>query len=413
MMPGGVSSPVRAFGAVGGDPIFIRSGSGSRVTDIKGREYIDMLASWGPLILGHADTKVVEAINQAAARGTSFGAPTTTETDLAEAIVAALPSVEMVRFVSSGTEAAMSAIRLARAATGKPKILKFAGCYHGHADALLVSAGSGPATLGLPDSPGVTEGTRADTVVAHFNSTESVTQAFDQFGPDLAAIIVEPVAANMGVVPPASEFLAQLRRLCDINESLLIFDEVVTGFRVSYAGAQGMYGIDPDLTILGKIIGGGLPVGAYGGRRDLMEMIAPSGPVYQAGTLSGNPVSMAAGLATINQLSRNDPYERLEKMGTVLQEGLEAAAHDSATPVTVQRVGSMLTVFFTDAAPVDFQGAKRSDTAAFAKFFHSMLKQGVYWPPSQFEAAFLSTAHTEADIEQVISAAAISFERIS
>ena len=417
-MPGGVSSPVRAFGAVGGDPVFIKSGKGSRITDIEGREYVDMLGSWGPLILGHADAKVVEAINEAAARGTSFGAPTTEETALAEALVAALPSIEMVRFVSSGTEAAMSAIRLARAATGKPKILKFAGCYHGHVDALLVSAGSGPATLGLPDSPGVSEGTRADTVVAHFNSLESVTQAFEQFGPELAAIIVEPVAANMGTVPPTDAggsdgFLAQLRRLCDINESLLIFDEVVTGFRVSYAGAQGLYGINPDLTILGKIIGGGLPVGAYGGRRDLMEMVAPSGPVYQAGTLSGNPVSMAAGLATIGQLSPDDPYEQLEKMGAVLHEGLDAAAHDCGTPVTVQRVGSMLTIFFTDVPPTDFESAKRSDTAAFAKFFHSMLREGVYWPPSQFESAFLSTAHTESDIEQVISAAARSFERIN
>ncbi|MGH2809334.1 MAG: glutamate-1-semialdehyde 2,1-aminomutase, partial [Actinomycetota bacterium] len=327
VMPGGVSSPVRAFGAVGGRPIFIASGKGARVTDASWREYIDMLGSWGPLILGHAHPAVVKEIRQATIGGTSFGAPTAREVEMAEMITEALASVDMVRFVSSGTEATMSALRLARAATGRDKIVKFAGCYHGHTDSLLASAGSGPATLGLPDSPGVTEANAADTIVCPFNSIESVTAAFEEFGKEIAAVILEPVAANMGLVTPAAGFLEALRNLCDSAGSVLIFDEVVTGFRVGYSGAQGMYGIAPDLTTLGKVIGGGLPVGAYGGRRDLMEMVAPSGPVYQGGTLSGNPVAMAAGIATLQALAPGhsdvaDPYVTLETMGARLQEGL-------------------------------------------------------------------------------------------
>ncbi|HMC08559.1 MAG TPA: glutamate-1-semialdehyde 2,1-aminomutase, partial [Actinomycetota bacterium] len=315
VMPGGVSSPVRAFGAVGGTPPFMVSGAGPRTIDADGRTYLDLLGSWGPLILGHAHPAVVGAVAAAAARGTSFGAPTEGEVELAELVVSALPCVEMVRFVSSGTEATMSALRLARAATGRTKILKFAGCYHGHVDSLLVAAGSGPATLGLPDSPGVTEATRAQTVVAAYNSASSVELAFERFGDDLAAVIVEPIAANMGVVPPAPGFLEALRERCDASGALLIFDEVVTGFRVGWSGAQGALGVRPDLTTLGKVLGGGLPVGAYGGRRDLMELVAPSGPVYQAGTLSGNPISVAAGLATLRALSAPGTYERLESLG--------------------------------------------------------------------------------------------------
>ncbi|MEO7803925.1 MAG: glutamate-1-semialdehyde 2,1-aminomutase [Actinomycetota bacterium] len=412
LMPGGVSSPVRAFGAVGGTPVFIASGNGAYVTDVDGKTYVDMMGSWGPLILGHANNEVVSAIGSAAKLGTSFGAPTAVEVDLARCIVDAVPSVEMVRFVSSGTEATMSALRLARAATGRSKILKFAGCYHGHVDPLLVAAGSGVLTLGLPDSPGVTDGARSDTLVGAFNNISSAQKAFDDFGDQLAAVIVEPIAANMGVVPPTSGFLEELRALCNANGSLLIFDEVVTGFRVGWQGAQGMYRVTPDLTILGKIIGGGLPVGAYGGRKDLMQMIAPKGSVYQAGTLSGNPLSMAAGLATLRQLSLDPPYGPLDAQGAILEAGLSQAAKQTSTPLTVQRVGSMFTAYFTDQNVGNFDDTKSCNTQAFAAFFHAMLHEGVYWPPSQFESAFISTAHGEQDIELVISAARRAFERI-
>ncbi|MBW3588190.1 MAG: glutamate-1-semialdehyde 2,1-aminomutase [Actinobacteria bacterium] len=412
VMPGGVSSPVRAFGAVGGDPVIIASGRGSRVFDESGGEFIDLLGSWGPLILGHAHPKVVEAVKKAAEKGTSFGAPTDGEVRLAEMITGALPSVEMVRFVSSGTEATMSALRLARAATGRTKVVKFAGGYHGHVDSLLVSAGSGVATLGLPDSPGVTDATSKDTIVAGYNSIDSVKEAFSSFPDQIAAVIVEPIAANMGVVPPVSGFLEGLRQICDEDRSILIFDEVVTGFRVGYSGAQGMFGISPDLTVMGKVIGGGLPIGAYGGRRELMEMVAPAGPVYQAGTLSGNPLSVAAGLAALEQLGNGDPYGTLDSLGRLLSDGLQAEAKNAGVPLTVQRVGSMMTAFFTDMEVFDLEGAKTSDTDGFARFFHQLLDGGVYWPPSQFEAAFVCLAHDDDDIARVIETASKAFERI-
>lgn len=411
-MPGGVSSPVRAFQSVGGNPVFIQAGAGPWVTDVTGRRYLDMVGSWGPLILGHAHPDVIKAVHRAADLGTSFGAPTAAEVDLAEMITDAVPSVEMVRFVSSGTEAAMSAIRLARAATGRSKILKFEGCYHGHVDSLLVSAGSGPATLGLPDSPGVTDGTRLDTVVCRFNSVSDAVQAFDRYGPDLAGVIVEPVAANMGVVPPKQGYLQALRELCDHAGSILIFDEVITGFRVAYGGAQQIFDIRPDLTVLGKIIGGGMPVGAYGGRRDLMEQVAPSGPVYQAGTLSGNPVSMAAGLATLKQLSSSDAYGVLEANASRLENGVTDHARRTGVPVTVQRVGSLITVFFSEQAVVDWAGAKKCDKTRFAGFFQALLAQDVLWPPSQFEAAFVSTTHSPGIIDSLVAAIGGAFEQM-
>ena len=411
VMPGGVSSPVRAFGAVGGTPPFIAAGSGARVTDADGRSYIDLVASWGPLILGHAHPSVVDAVASAAALGTSFGAPTEGEVELAELVVSALPSIEMVRFVSSGTEATMSALRLARAATGRTKVLKFAGCYHGHVDSLLVSAGSGVATLGLPDSPGVTEATRSQTVVATYNSPDSVAGAFDAFGGDLAAVIVEPIAANMGVVPAVHGFLEDLRHRCDRAGVLLIFDEVVTGFRVGWSGAQGSLGITPDLTTLGKVAGGGLPIGAYGGRRDLMEMVAPAGPVYQAGTLSGNPISVAAGLATLRELSVPGAYERLESLGAALEAGIEHAIKQAGIPAGIQRAGSMMTLFFVDGVVTNLDEAKDCDTRWFRRFFHEMLGWGVYLPPSQLEASFVSLAHSADDIADIVSGVEESLER--
>jgi glutamate-1-semialdehyde 2,1-aminomutase len=398
VIPGGVNSPVRAFRGVGGRPFFVDHASGARMVDVDGRVYLDFLGSWGPLILGHAAPAVVEAVAEAARRGTSYGAPTGGEVALAEAITEACPSMEMVRLVSSGTEAAMSAIRLARGATGRDLIVKFDGCYHGHADSLLVRAGSGGATFSLPDSRGVPAALAALTITVPFNDLPAVRRAFGGRGADIAAIIVEPIAGNMGVVPPAPGFLEGLRATCDQAGALLIFDEVITGFRVAYGGAQARYGVRPDLTCLGKIIGGGLPVGAYGGRREIMEQMAPLGPVYQAGTLSGNPLAVAAGLATLRQLREPDVYARLERLGARLQSGLEAAALKAGVPLVVNRVGSMLTTFFCETPVTDYASAKRADTASYARFFHGMLQRGVFLAASQFEAAFVSLAHTEEDL---------------
>ena len=405
LIPGGVNSPVRAFRGVGGEPFCVARAEGARLWDVDGRAYIDYVGSWGPLILGHAAPAVVEAVAAAAARGTSYGAPTAGEVDIAEAITAAYPSIEMVRLVSSGTEAAMSAIRVARGATGRDLLLKFDGCYHGHADSLLVKAGSGATTLSIPDSRGVPAALAALTVTAPFNDIGAVRALFDARGGDIAAVIVEPVAGNMGVVPPAPGFLEGLRELCTRHGAVLIFDEVITGFRVAYGGAQALYGIRPDLTCLGKIIGGGLPVGAYGGREDLMRHVAPLGGVYQAGTLSGNPLAVAAGLATIRALGRADVYARLDALGLRLAEGLAAGARAAGTTVTVNRVGSMLTTFFAAGPITDYARAKRSDTQRYARFFHGMRERGVYFAPSQFEAAFVSLAHTDADIDTTVKTA--------
>jgi len=404
-LPGGVDSPVRAFGAVGDVPRFIVKGKGSRIFDEDDNSYIDYVCSWGPLILGHADRRVVKALRQAAGRGTSFGAVTELETRLAAMICKALPSMEMVRFVSSGTEAAMSAIRLARAFTGRDRIIKFAGCYHGHCDSLLVSGGSGMATLGIPDSPGVTASTARDTLVVGYNDLDSVRRLFAGYPDSIAAVIVEPVAANMGLVHPASGFLSGLKRLARAHGALLIFDEVISGFRVAYGGAQQLYKIRPDLTCLGKIIGGGLPVGAYGGRRDIMQMVAPSGKVYQAGTLSGNPLAVTAGITTLEILRDPSIYEQLEEKGELLQEGLAAAACYACMPLSIARQGSLLTVFFSAQTITDYDSARSCDTAVFGRFFRGMLEQGIYWPPSQFEAAFLSLAHSRQDISATVKAA--------
>jgi glutamate-1-semialdehyde 2,1-aminomutase len=406
VIPGGVNSPVRAFRGVGGEPFFVARAQGARLTDVEGRSYIDFVGSWGPLILGHAAPAVLEAVIEAAGRGTSYGAPTPQEVEMAEAITAACPSMELVRLVSSGTEAAMSAIRVARGATGRDVIVKFDGCYHGHADSLLVKAGSGGATFGIPDSRGVPESLARLTLTLAFNDLEAVRDLFRARGDDIAAVIVEPVAGNMGVVPPAPGFLEGLREATARHGTVLIFDEVITGFRVAYGGAQARYGVRPDLTCLGKIIGGGLPVGAYGGRRDLMGHVAPLGGVYQAGTLSGNPLAVAAGLATLRALRAGDPYGRLEQLGARLEEGLRRGAAKAAVPVRVNRVGSMLTAFFTGAPVTDYASARRADTARYARYFHAMLERGVYLAPSQFEAAFVSLAHTDADIEQAAHAAA-------
>ena len=398
LIPGGVNSPVRSFGAVGGTPPFIVSGSGAHVRDADGNGYVDFVGSWGPLILGHAHPAVVEAVQRAAADGTSFGAPTERELELAELIVRVMPSIEMLRQVNSGTEAAMSAIRVARAYTGRSKLLKFNGNYHGHADGLLVKAGSGAATYGVPTSAGVPPGYAAETLVAEYNDLASVEALFDANVNQIAAVVVEPVAGNMGVVPPADGFLTGLRNLCDDNGALLIFDEVITGFRVAYGGAQERYRMRPDLTCLGKIIGGGLPVGAYGGRAEVMQVVAPLGPAYQAGTLSGNPLATAAGIACLHELAKPGVYDTLEALGAEAEAGLLAAGDATGVPLTVNRVGSMLTAFFTESSVSTWDEAASSDTGQYAAFFHGLLERGVYVAPSQFEAAFVSLAHTAEDV---------------
>jgi glutamate-1-semialdehyde 2,1-aminomutase len=412
-LPGGVDSPVRAFGAVGGHPLFIKRGRGSRIYDEDGNEFIDYVCSWGAGVLGHAHPDVAAAVRNAVDDGTSFGAPIAKETVLAKLVASAVPSIEKVRFVSSGTEAAMSALRLARAFTARDRIVKFAGCYHGHSDGLLAKAGSGVATLGLPDSPGVPAGYTRTTLVAPYNDLAAVERMFSDCGDEIAAIIVEPVAANMGVVPPAPGFLEGLRRITTNAGAVLIFDEVITGFRVAYGGAQELYGVTPDLTCLGKIIGGGLPVGAYGGRTEIMEMVAPLGPVYQAGTLSGNPLAMAAGIETLRILGHGRLYNRLEQSGASLEAGLREVASTCEVDVQVQRVGSMLTAFFTDCEVTDYLSARASDTGSYARFFHDMLGRGVYLAPSQFEAAFVSLAHSDDDISLTVEAAAEAFLTLS
>jgi len=404
-IPGGVNSPVRSFRTVGGTPPFIARGHGPRVWDVDGNEYVDYLGSWGPLVLGHAHPAIVDAVKKAAEGGTSFGAPVELEVELARMICEALPSVDLVRLVSSGTEACMSAIRLARAFTGRDKIIKFSGCYHGHADGLLVKAGSGALTHGIPTSAGVPESYASETLVADYNDLASVEQYFDANPAGIAGVIVEPVAGNMGVVPPIEGFLEGLRRLTAQSGSLLIFDEVITGFRVGYGGAQGLYGITPDLTCLGKIIGGGLPVGAYGGRREIMEQVSPLGPMYQAGTLSGNPLAVAAGTAGLTELKRPGAYDRLETLSRKLTEGLSEVFARMNVPGTINRVGSMFTGFFTAGPVATFAQVEQSDVAQHRRFFHAMLENGVYLAPSQFEAGFVSLAHTEAEIEHTIAAA--------
>lgn len=401
-LPGGVDSPVRAFKAVGGIPPFMVKGQGSRIYDADGNEFIDYLCSWGPLILGHSHPQVVNALKRAIERGTSFGAPTELEITLAKMISAAMPSVEMLRFVNSGTEATMTALRLARAFTGRDKIVKFAGCYHGHADGLLTKGGSGLATLGIPDSPGVPSSYAQNTLIAPYNNAEAVKQLFQRYPEQIAAVIVEPVAANMGVVPPQPGFLAGLRKLTNKFGALLIFDEIITGFRVAFGGAQTLYGITPDLTCLGKIIGGGLPVGAYGGRREIMEMMAPVGPVYQAGTLSGNPLVMTAGIETIKALSQTGIYHQLEAKSSSLEEGITRATSGAGIGLHISRVASLITVFFTSDTVVDYESARRADTALFGRFFQQLLSEGIYWPPSQFEAVFVSLAHSDDDIQTTV-----------
>ena len=403
-IPGGVSSPVRSFGAVGGEPFFVRRGEGARLWDEDGREYLDYVQSWGASILGHAHPKVVEAVQRAAADGTSYGAPTLREVELAEAIAARVASVEKVRLVSSGTEAAMTAVRLARGSTGRPKVLKFAGCYHGHVDALLVAAGSGVATLGLPGSAGVTPGAVADTVVAPYNDPAALDAVFDAHGAELAAVLVEPVAANMGLVPPAAGFLEHLRRRCTEHGAVLVFDEVITGFRVGLGGAQGRFGITPDLSIFGKVIGGGLPLAAIGGPAWLMDELAPVGPVYQAGTLAGNPLATAAGLAVLAELD-DGSYVELERTATRLADGLAAAAADAGVAAQLPRVFTIAGLFFSEHEVRDYDEAKACDADRFGRFFHGMLEHGIFLAPSAFESMFPSLAHTDADIDRTIAAA--------
>jgi glutamate-1-semialdehyde 2,1-aminomutase len=413
VFPGGVNSPVRAFRSVGGQPRFIKQGSGSRVRDEDGNEYIDYLASWGPLILGHAHPRVVSAIVEAANDGTSFGAPTERELLLGSLVKEALPSIESLRFVNSGTEATMSAIRLARGFTGRDKVVKFDGCYHGHVDSLLVRAGSGPMTLGVPDAAGVPRAYAEQTVSARFNDAASVEEAFRTFPGQIAALIVEPIPGNMGVVEPDAGFLRALREITEREGALLIFDEVISGFRVGFGGAQGLFDVQPDLTCLGKILGGGLPVGAYGGRGDVMQQIAPLGPVYQAGTLSGNPIGMAAGLATLRVLKETDPYAELERRSSRLANGLQEAARSAGVAVAAARVGSMMTNYFTTEAVRDYESAMRADRARYARFHAAMLERGVYFAPSQFEAAFVSVAHSDADVDETIRCAGEAFAEVA
>ncbi len=411
-VPGGVNSPVRAFRSVGGEPLFIKKAKGSKIVDVDGKTYIDYVLSWGPMILGHAHPRVIAALRKAAANGTSFGAPTELEVTLAKMVKKAVPSIEMVRMVSSGTEATMSAIRAARGFTGRDKILKFDGGYHGHGDSLLVKAGSGVATFGLPDSPGVPADLAKHTLTVAYNDLAAVKEAASREGEQIACVIVEPVAGNMGCVPPEPGFLEGLRQTCDQYGIVLILDEVMTGFRVSYGGAQELYKIKPDLTCLGKVIGGGLPVGAFGGRSEIMQKIAPVGPIYQAGTLSGNPLAMTAGIETLKLLAKTGVYKILEKNSAMLEQGLREAAQEAGVPVMFNRVGSMFTGFFTDRRVKDFDSAKTSDTVRFGKYFRSMLKGGVNLAPSQFEAAFLSLAHSRADISRTVEAARKSLKEL-
>ncbi|MFC7321049.1 glutamate-1-semialdehyde 2,1-aminomutase [Halobacillus campisalis] len=403
LMPGGVNSPVRAFNSVKMDPIFMEKGKGSKIADIDGNEYIDYVLSWGPLILGHADDRVVDSLKKTTELGTSFGAPTQVENDLAQLVIDRVPSIEMLRMVNSGTEATMSALRVARGYTGRDKILKFEGNYHGHGDSLLIKAGSGVATLGLPDSPGVPASIAENTITVPYNDMESVKYVFEEYGKDLAAVIIEPVSGNMGVVPPQEGFLEQLREITEDHGTLLIFDEVMTGFRVGYESAQGHFGVTPDMTCLGKVIGGGLPVGAYGGKRKIMERVAPVGDIYQAGTLSGNPLAMTAGYETLKAMDE-EAYQKIGEKVDRLVEGFKAAAEKYSIPLTVNRAGSMVGVFFNEDPVVNFETANASNLDMFAKYYQGMIEEGIFLPPSQFEGLFLSTAHTEEDIEKTIKA---------
>ena len=412
LIPGGVNSPARAFGAVGGEPIFFQSGQGAQLTDIDGHTYIDYIGSWGPMILGHRHPRVVAAIENALSRGTSYGAPTEAESGLAEQIIEAVPSIEKVRMVSSGTEAAMSAVRLARGATGREVIIKFAGNYHGHADSLLVSAGSAAATLGVPDSPGVTAGTAKDALVLEYNDTEALERVFEERGDKIAALLMEPVVGNMGLVEPSREFLQTARTITEKHGAILVFDEVMTGFRLAFGGAQELYGVTPDITTLGKIVGGGLPLGAYGGKADIMNQVLPAGKVFQAGTLSGNPLAVAAGAATLAELKDHPPYKALDQNGKILEEGFRNAAVEAGIPCHIARVGSMMTIFFQAGAfsegtrrVTGWKTARESNTEQYAKFFWGMIEHGIYLPCSQFEALFFSSAHTENEFLQTVKAA--------
>lgn len=412
LLPGGVDSPVRAFRSVGGQPLFIERGEGPYLYDVDGNRYVDYVLSWGPLILGHAHPEVVQALQDAAAKGSSFGAPSPLENKLARLVQQFMPNMDMLRFVNSGTEATMTALRLARAYTGRDKIVKFTGCYHGHADMLLVQAGSGVATLGLPDSPGVPKATVQDTLVANYNDLHSVAKLFDRFPEEIAAVIVEPVAGNMGVIPPQEGFLPGLRELTSKHGSVLIFDEVMTGFRVHPGGAQALYDVQPDLTTLGKVIGGGMPVGAYGGKKEIMDMVAPVGPMYQAGTLSGNPLAMAAGIATLQKLAQKGVWEGIDAAAAALTAGIGEAADAAGVPLFQTRVGTMFSSFFTDHKVQDWESAKRADRERFGRYFHHLLENGVYIAPSQFEAGFISSAHDQEAVDHTLAAVEYAFQQL-